>query len=233
MHPALAGVVNLYTKEYYELAKAHLKPDGIMSQWIPLYNVSVEDMKILVRTFQSVFPHTTIWIANTDIFMIGSPERTSVDYGRVLRKLAMPNVHALLKDIDLEDPIEYLNTFLMNEDRVRAYTGGAAVMSDDMPSVEFTSPKSLHVNTISPNIAEFLKYREPVAQYLVDVPAGDIPALEERLRQKYIAGRYNLIGRAYFADNNIPKALDYFRESMKVDPNDRNSIHYLKNIRPF
>jgi len=233
MHPALAGVVNLYTKEYYELAKAHLKPGGIMSQWIPLYNVSVEDMKILVKTFQSVFPHTTIWIANTDIFMIGSPERTSVDYGRVLRKLAMPNVHALLKDIDLEDPIEYLNTFLMNEDMVRAYTEGAEVMSDDMPSVEFTSPKSLHVNTISPNIAEFLKYREPVSQYLVDVPAGDIPALEERLKQKYIAGRYNLIGRAYFADNNIPKALDYFRASMKVDPTDRNSIHYLKNIRPF
>jgi len=233
MHPALAGVVNLYTKEYYELAKAHLKPDGIMSQWIPLYNVSVEDMKILVKTFQSVFPHTTIWIANTDIFMIGSPERTSIDYDLVLKKLAMPNVHALLKDIDLEDPIEYLNTFLMNEDQVRAYTEGAFVMSDDMPSVEFTSPKSLHVNTISPNIGEFLKFREPVTPYLVNVPAGEAQALEKRLEQKFFAGKYNLVGRAYFADENINKAVEYFRASLDIDRTDRNSIHYLKNIRPF
>src|SRR3972149_1669430 len=72
MHPSLAGVVNLYTKEYYELVKAHLKEGGIMSQWIPLYNLSTEDVRMLVKTFNSVFPHTTIWIANTDIFMIGS-----------------------------------------------------------------------------------------------------------------------------------------------------------------
>jgi len=233
MHPALAGVVNLYTKEYYELAKAHLKPGGIMSQWIPLYNISVDDMKILVKTFQSVFPHTTVWIANTDIFMIGSPERTSVDYALLLKKLSMPNVHALLKDIDLEDPIEYLNTFLMNEEMVRAYTEGAQVMSDDMPSVEFTSPKSLHVNTISPNIGEFIKFREPVTPYLVNVPSGEAEALEKRLAQKFVAGKYNLVGRAYFADDNINKAVEYFRGSIDIDPTDRNSLHYLKNIRPF
>ncbi|MBE9529450.1 MAG: fused MFS/spermidine synthase, partial [Proteobacteria bacterium] len=67
MHPSLAGVINLYTTEYYELAKSHLKPGGIISQWIPLYNLSVEDVQMLTATFQSVFPHTTIWIANADI----------------------------------------------------------------------------------------------------------------------------------------------------------------------
>ncbi|MFQ5735546.1 MAG: fused MFS/spermidine synthase [Thermodesulfobacteriota bacterium] len=233
MHPSLAGVVNLYTKEYYELAKAHLKPDGIMSQWIPLYNLSVDDMRILVRTFQSVFPHTTIWIANTDIFMIGSPKRTSVDYGLLLKKLSLPNVAALLKDIDLEDPYEYLSTFLMNEDRVRAYTDGAAVMTDNMPVVEFTGPKSLHVNTISPNIGEFLKFREPVVPYLSDVPEKDAPALVARMQQRYYASTYNLVGRAYFADRNILKAVEYFRKALQIDPTDRNSIHYLKNLRAF
>lgn len=233
MHPSLAGVVNLYTKEYYELAKAHLKPGGIMSQWIPLYNLSVSDMRILVKTFQSVFPHTTIWIANTDIFMIGSPEKTSVDYAQLLRKLSMPNVRALLKDIDLEDPIEYLNTFLMNEDQVRAYTKDAPVMSDDMPIVEFTGPKSLHINTISPNIGEFLRYREPVIKYLVNVDPGQKDALTERLARKYSAGYYNLVGRAYYADNNRVKAIEYFRKSLSIDPTDRNSIHYLKNLRAY
>ncbi len=233
MHPALAGVVNLYTKEYYELAKAHLKPGGIMSQWIPLYNLSVDDMRLLVSTFQSVFPHTSIWIANTDIFMIGSPEKTYVDYVQLLRKLSMPNVKALLSDIDLEDPYEFLNTFLMNEDNVRAYTKGAAVMSDNMPVVEFTGPKSLHINTISPNIGEFLRFREPVLPYLVDVPPSEAAAVRDKVERKFVSGKYNLVGRAYFADHNLQKAVEFFRAALNIDPSDRNSIHYLKNIRPF
>ena len=233
MHPSLAGVVNLYTREYYELAKAHLKEGGIMSQWIPLYNLSISDVRVMVRTFSSVFPHTSVWIANTDIFMIGSPERLEVDFGRVVEKLKMPNVHALLKDIDLEDPYEFLNTFLMNEEMTGAYAEGGSVMGDDLPSVEFTGPRSLHVNTISPNIGEFLRFREPVTRYLF-VPGGfNRKEVYSKLERKYASGKYNLVGRAYFADSNIEEALRYFKAATAIDPEDRNSIHYLKNLRRY
>ena len=228
MHPALAGVVNLYTKEYYELARSRLKPGGIMSQWIPLYNLSVEDVRTMVRTFQEVFPHTTVWLANTDIFMIGSPAETRIDYGRVMEKLAMPNVRRLLADIDLEDPVEFLGTFVMGEDRVREYASSAPVMTDDMPTVEFTGPRSLNVNTISYNIGEFLKYREPVTLYL-DLPEGaDRDGIVSALDRKYAAMRYNLVGRAYYADRNFRKAAEFFTASLRIDPTDRTSLHYSK-----
>lgn len=228
MHPALSGVVNLYTKEYYELAKSHLRKDGIMSQWIPLYNLSVSDMRTLVATFQSVFPHTTIWLANADIFMIGSPERTTVDLDRLVERISRPNVAALLRDIDLEDPYEFLNTFLMNEDMVREYTQGAPVMTDDMPTVEFTGPRSLNVNTISPNIDEFLKFREPITPYLKTDVRYNRKTLAVDLQRKFYAGKYNLVGRAYFADKNYPRASDYFMEALRIDPTDRNSQHYRR-----
>ncbi|MBE9531462.1 MAG: fused MFS/spermidine synthase, partial [Proteobacteria bacterium] len=149
MHPALVGVVNLYTVEYYELAKSHLKEGGIMSQWIPLYALSVDDLKMLTATFQSVFEHTTIWIANADIFLIGSSEKQSVNYDRIKERLAKPNIKRIMGEIDLEDPIEFVSTFLMNEDAVREYASGAPLVTDNMPLVEFTGPRSLSVNTIS------------------------------------------------------------------------------------
>jgi len=233
MHPALAGVVNLYTKEYYELAKAHLKKGGIISQWIPLYNLSIEDVRIMVRTFQSVFPHTSIWLANTDIFMIGTEEKLTVDYAGLLRKLKKPNIKKLLSEIDLEDPAEFLATFVMNEDRVREYAGQGRLMTDDMPVVEFTGPKSLHTNTISPNIGEFVRYREPVLPYL-RLPEGiNKEALNKELTKKFFAGRLNLIGRAYFADANFNRAASYFRKALEVDPTDRNSIHYKRKLKFF
>ncbi len=233
MHPSLAGVVNLYTKEYYELAKSHLKEGGIMSQWIPLYNLSIEDVRIMVRTFQSVFPHTTVWIANTDIFMIGSPEVTYIDFSRLIDRLSLPNVRELLKPIDLEDPYEFLNTFLMNEVKVREYAGDAAIMTDDMPIIEFTGPKSLNVNTISPNIAELLKYREPVTPYLKIGPNDRPEEVRKILGVKFASGRENLIGRAYFADGNFKKASEYFSGALSIDPSDRTSIHYRQKLKFF
>ncbi|MEE8186006.1 MAG: fused MFS/spermidine synthase, partial [Thermodesulfobacteriota bacterium] len=233
MHPSLAGVVNLYTKEYYELAKSHLKEGGIMSQWIPLYSLSVEDVRMLVRTFLSVFPHTTIWMVNADIFMIGSPTRISIDYGLLEKRLVPSNIKALLKEIDLEDPLELLNTFLMNEDMVRVYSNGAPVIGDNMPLVEFTGPKSLNVNTISPNIAELLKYRERVTPYL-EVPAPfRKEEIVKRMEPKFLASRYNLIGRAYFAAGNFKKATEYFKTALQIDPGDRNSLHYKHKLLLF
>ena len=233
MHPSLAGVVNLYTKEYYELVKAHLKEGGIMSQWIPLYNLSTEDVRMLVKTFNSVFPHTTIWIANTDIFMIGSPARTNISYALLEERLAKPNIKALLGEIDLETPIEFLNTFLMNEDMARAYSGNAQIITDDMPLVEFTGPRSLNVNTISPNIAELLKYKETVLPYLVISHPYNAEKIAEGIGRKFPASRYNLIGRAYFAAGNFKKAIEYFDAALRFDPEDRNSLHYNRKLKFF
>ena len=233
MHPSLAGVVNLYTTEYYELAKRHLKPGGIMSQWIPLYNLSVEDVRMLVKTFQSVFPHTTIWIASSDIFMIGSEEKQTVDYQRILDRLKKPNIKKLLTEIDLEEPIELLATFLMNEDKVREYAAGAEAIGDDMPLVEFTGPRSLAVNTISPNIAELVKYREPVLPYLrfTGADAAALERLTGRVMAKYPVTKLNLIGRAYYADGNIFEADKYYTMALEIDPTDRNSIHHKKKFK--
>ncbi|MBI5047985.1 MAG: fused MFS/spermidine synthase [Deltaproteobacteria bacterium] len=232
MHPSLAGVVNLYTKEYYELTKAHLKDGGIMSQWIPLYNLSIEDVRMLVKTFNSVFPHTTIWVANTDIFMIGSSTRTNISYALIEERLALPNVRALLKEIDMEDPLEILNTFLMNEDMVRAYSKNASIVTDDMPLIEFTGPKSLNVNTISPNIAELLKYKETILPYLViSQQYSSKEMISRKMERKFLASRYNLIGRAYYAAGNFNKAVDYFDAALRFDSEDRNSLHYKRKLR--
>ena len=37
MSPLQSGVVNLYSKEFYDLALNHLKENGILVQWLPLH----------------------------------------------------------------------------------------------------------------------------------------------------------------------------------------------------
>ncbi len=232
MHPGLAGVINLYTTEYYELAKSHLKPGGIISQWIPLYMLSIEDVQMLTATFQSVFPHTSIWIANADIFLIGSEEKLVIDFERIVERLELPNIKRLLTDTDMENPYEFLSTFMMNEDIVREYTKGFEPISDDLPVVEFTSARSFNVNTVTYNIDKLLRYREPVSRYLKFAPDREnSSAIVQWLNNKYTASHYNLVGRAYLSDANIKKAAENFYKALEYDSTDRNSIHYLENIK--
>ena len=56
-NPWLAGVSNLFTKEFFHAAREHLNEGGVLAQWIQTYNFSLKDYLMIVRTLRSEFPH--------------------------------------------------------------------------------------------------------------------------------------------------------------------------------
>ena len=54
-----AGTVNLYTREFFQLCRAHLNPDGAMCLWFP--GGTPEEYFAIIRTFSQVFPEFSIW----------------------------------------------------------------------------------------------------------------------------------------------------------------------------
>ncbi len=69
IHPWVRGAATLYSLEYLELARAHLNPGGIVTQWIPLYETDMRSVKSEIATFAQVFPDTTLW--NPDLLEEG------------------------------------------------------------------------------------------------------------------------------------------------------------------
>ena len=51
-------------------AKARLKPDGVLAQWVQTYNFSVADYLMIVRTLRSVFPHCGLLSMNEAIAIV-------------------------------------------------------------------------------------------------------------------------------------------------------------------
>ena len=41
-NPWVSGVASLFTQEFYAIARRHLKPDGLLVQWIHFYEMSDE-----------------------------------------------------------------------------------------------------------------------------------------------------------------------------------------------
>ena len=51
------------------MARAHLNPGGVVTQWIPLYETDLRSVKSEIATFAQVFPDTTLW--NPDLLEEG------------------------------------------------------------------------------------------------------------------------------------------------------------------
>lgn len=62
MPPTMAGVNALYSKEFYTSARAKLKPNGVIAQWLPFHLAAPHYCASIAKTFMSVFPNAILWI---------------------------------------------------------------------------------------------------------------------------------------------------------------------------
>jgi spermidine synthase len=139
--PYSAGTVNLYTKQFYELCKERLTPEGVVCQWIPMYASTEAQYKMLVRTFLEVFPHASVWgsVNRLGAYLIGSPEKLDIDRKSFVAYFERPEIKRDLS-VYVEESLEgreLLSLLILNEDMARYYVQDAPVLTDDMPLIEF------------------------------------------------------------------------------------------------
>jgi spermidine synthase len=86
--PWVKGSAALNTVEFYEMCKRHLKPDGVMSLWIPMYESNIASAKSMIATFFQVFPHGMIFsndqhLEGYDAVLLGQVEPSRIDVDRL------------------------------------------------------------------------------------------------------------------------------------------------------
>ncbi|MGD9645703.1 MAG: tetratricopeptide repeat protein, partial [Pirellulales bacterium] len=114
-NPWLAGVGNLFTKEFFRTAKEHLADDGVLAQWIQTYNFTLSDYLTIVRTLRTEFPHCgMISLANgADTILLASKRPLLPDKAALERMqqtiLATPEIeNDLQKWFGTTDPSQLL-----------------------------------------------------------------------------------------------------------------------------
>lgn len=137
--PVHAGIVNLYSKEYYELCKKRLKENGITTQWLPTNQMSAFEARTILRAFQDVFPYTYIWGWEHPYMyfcLIGSTHELSVDYP-ALKKLVKEN-NELLENIGLGEPELFVGGFIKGPEAIKDYCEGIPPLTDNRPYIEYS-----------------------------------------------------------------------------------------------
>ena len=197
-NPWLSGSSVLFTIEQYELYRQRLSPDGIVSQWIHYYSMSPQDLKTVLNTFTSVFPHATLWWTPTDLLLIGSQQELRIDVQALTAKLQQEEVRVDLERVGIKDSYGVLGHFLMDEQSVRSYGAGAPLHTDNRPILEFSAPKNLHKAAIQTNLESMEPYIGSIFPLLINVADSEV----EGKIQRYVESRDRSIQALFFAGQN-------------------------------
>ncbi len=136
--PSAAGVANLYSTDFYQLASQRLKPNGLLAQWLPLPTQTDADTRSLVRSFLDVFPHATLWTTELhEMMLIGSLEPMELDAERIAARFNQPEVAATLREVGVDSPAALLATWVTDRDGLMGYASDALPTTDDRPRVEY------------------------------------------------------------------------------------------------
>jgi hypothetical protein len=135
--PTAAGVVNLYSRDFYELCRDRLAPGGIMAQWFPLSTQNEEDARALVRSFVDVFPHASLWTTEAhETLLVGSLAPLVIDARTIAARFAEPEVRRVLAEVGIADPAALLATYVTDRAGLEAFVAGAPPVTDDRPRLE-------------------------------------------------------------------------------------------------
>lgn len=62
--PYRSGAGSLYSREHFESARTRLTPGGVFFQWLPLYQLTENEVMIIAKTMLVVFDQVTLWRGN-------------------------------------------------------------------------------------------------------------------------------------------------------------------------
>jgi spermidine synthase len=148
-----AGVVNLYSRDFYELCARRLNDDGIMAVWLATWELEPAEMRMLVRAFVDAFPHASLWDCTHpgEWLLIGSKTPLRVDLEQLTTRMAAPAIARDLARIDadlggIRTPADLLSLHLMGRAGLVALAGEAQPVTDDRSVVDFTTPRHARAN---------------------------------------------------------------------------------------
>jgi spermidine synthase len=181
IHPWTQGSGYLYTAEYFKIASEHLAPGGIMGQWLPIYELSVDDLKSVLITFSQSFKYTMTWLTAHDAELVGSNSPIIIDEEELQRRISYPPVLKDLKPVMMGSADAFLSYFLMATDQAKTFSKGGIINTDDNLYLEYSTPQSLGEQTTGINYAALAQYRESILPYLR--PGQDRGEREEQVRR--------------------------------------------------
>lgn len=213
--PVVGGSASLFTINHFKTAKNRLNPDGIMCQWVPMYEMSLDDYLIIVRSFVNVFPKTALFYTGGDTLLLGFKDNMNLDADVLRRNYNIPAVRQSLSDIGFTSPEMILGMFVADLSRQPGFVGSGKLNTDDRPCIEYSAPKSALHYTPDENQAALLHVFTPIPEAWLTGLSEPIAA---RLKTEHEAVRLTLEASVLRAQNKNSESFALLSKAHEISP---------------
>ena len=148
-HPGRDGAGSLYTLEHFRAIRALLRAGGVFCQWLPLYQLDWNTLRLITRTFLEAFPEGTAFLAHYSlkapiIGLIARLENSSFPEGWFRQRVQDPGLGEALRRVRLYDDFSLFGTFLAGSEELKHFAGAGPLNTDDRPLVTFQAPRFVY-----------------------------------------------------------------------------------------
>jgi spermidine synthase len=221
-NPWIAGVGDLFTKEFFELCKGRLNSGGLACVWLHAYQLDEPLFRSVVRTFHDTFGHMVIVesIPMMDYLLIGSAEPLRMPYASLTSRFYVPTIATDLQRISIREPLDFLRRIVVSGS-VESYVKDAVLHTDDNALLEFAAPRTLYRNRAEVPIAEGLNPRKGVDLSFLTTDPGQQDRLSslrmslEPLMKAQVLGAQAV---AAFGRGQTEEAFAAAGEAARLDP---------------
>jgi spermidine synthase len=147
-NPWVSGVSGLFTRDFFQTVDRHLSDDGVLVQWIHVYENKQELIRLVMRTMRDTFPHATTWLGPYDLVMVASRKPLTFDAQRLAERMARPEVKADLARVDVHDVFALLSKQVHSEQGQLEFAGEGPINTDDDNRLEYASPIAFFVGNL-------------------------------------------------------------------------------------
>jgi spermidine synthase len=167
IHPWVKGAATLYSKEYFEAVKSHLKPGGVVTQWVPLYQTDLATVQSEIATFLSVFPNATIWNNDLDgegydVMLLGQNGTAPIDLDSIARRLDRSDYGAVresLNEVGLGSASSLFATYAGWGPDLSRWLAHAQINHDRDLKLQYLAGLAMSRNDASDILYQMLRYR--------------------------------------------------------------------------
>jgi spermidine synthase len=171
LDPWVKGAAALYTREFFEIAKQHLNPGGVVTQFVQLYESNEAAVKSEVATFLEAFPNGMVF-ANTvqgqgyDVVLVGQVEPGKIDIDKMQARLNSPEyskVAQSLRDIGIYSAVDLVGTYAGSATDLKPWTKDAMINRDRNLRLQYLAGLSLNSYSADPiyiNMTKSARYPE-------------------------------------------------------------------------
>jgi spermidine synthase len=181
-NPWMTVASNLFTEDFFRMARTRIREGGIFAQWIQTYYLPPEDLRSIIAAFHDAFPHVMLFetMDGLDLLLLGAERPLKLDLDAIGSRMMELDVRIDLARVGMRRAIDVLSLFRLGTAEVGRLVDGAPRNTDDNARVEFSAPKTFGMPTIDANLKMIHRYRADLLDYLD--PSVDDPEEQERLR---------------------------------------------------